>query len=694
MKKIAAIALTIVSLTCAAQQPSWLDTLDAAVKTDYRRIEASLGHLQTGIEGIRTIVSPVGEGDPIRWVQSLPGVSTGADGTTAMYVRGGGSGNNLFTLDGVPVYGYSHILGLTTLVPTDVIESAELGKGGFSGDESNFTASHLQVITKQPEGSRKWSFALNNFLVSAGAEGPIGGRMNYIVSARISPLPLEYRAVKKHLPGMLGGLENFGAFVGDVYGKVNFRINNISYMTASVLASQDHYSFSMSQDSQEAMGWHNVLGILQYHRRGENTLVDVTAAYNNYGSIQEQDKRYRDIHNQLSLNSGLAEYNLQAKLNHSWDGPFMLDEGLTLRYARFAPGQVGEMTKRTNTILASPWVQATYSIPDKLYLKAVLRGSYYHNKEFVPASKLTLGSCGRFDPETSLAAKWNITPHIAIEATFDRLVQYYHTLEGMPVGWSLDLIVPTVESVLPEKSLQGGAGLSGRFGDHSLSVGGFYKLMNNVVYYKYSQDLFSGGLAGWAEHVELGDGRSYGLETLYEFQHEDWYARASYTLSKTTRENFPSFYDGAPFHARFDRRHMLNATLQWKGFSATVILQSGHWENGEAVTYQLSLMGESFNPKYLWELPATYQHSDREESFTAKYYSGVNNYHMPTVFRLDLGWQKTFTTARVEHTVNVGVCNATNHFNPFMLYFDTVTESWKEIALMPILPNFSWRMTF
>lgn len=40
------------------------------------------------------------------------------------------------------------------------------------------------------------------------------------------------------------------------------------------------------------------------------------------------------------------------------------------------------------------------------------------------------------------------------------------------------------------------------------------------------------------------------------------------------------------------------------------------------------------------------------------------------------------------------VCNVTNHFNPFMLYFDTRTESWKEIALLPILPNLSWRIEF
>ena len=658
-------------MTCAAQEPTWLDTLDAAVKIDFRRTEASLGHLQTGIEGIKAIVSPVGEGDPIRWVQSLPGVTTGADGTTAMYVRGGGSGNNLFTMDGVPVYGYSHILGLTTLVPTSVIESAELSKGGFDGDESNFTASHLRVVTKRPEGKGKLHLALNNFLVSTGLEG--GGRnVNYLFSARVSPLALEYRAVKNKLPRMLGGLNNFGAFVGDAYGKINIRLNDASYLTASALASQDRYSFDMRTTSHEAMGWNNILGILQYHRMGENTRIDVTASYNRYGSLQQQEKRYYGRLNQLSLSSGLSEYSLQAKMHHSWDSPFVFDEGLSLRYAQFSPGQVGEISKRTDVILATPWVQATYSVPEKFSLKAVLRGNYYHSLELNQPAEEPGG--GRIDPEFSLAAKWNMSQNLAFEATFDRLVQYYHTLEGMPVGWSLDLIVPTLGNVLPEKSLQGGAGLSGRFGDHSFSAGGFYKLMNNLVYYKYSQELFSGGLAGWARHVELGDGRSYGLETLYEYQHGDWYGRASYTLSKTTRENFPSFYEGAPFHARFDRRHMLNATLQWKGFSATMILQSGHWENGEAVSFEtIYLMGESF---------------------TSKYYSGVNNYHMPTVFRLDLGWQKTFTTGRVEHTVNVGVCNVTNHFNPFMLYFDAETESWKEIALMPILPNFSWRVTF
>ena len=659
-------------LEAAAQPVAWRDTLQAAVKTDTRGLMVSLGHLQTGLEGIRSVVSPMGEGDPIRWAQSLPGVTTGADGTTAMYVRGGGSGNNLFSLDGVPIYGYSHILGLTTIVPSQVMEGAELCKGGFDGGESNFTAAHLRVVTKNPAEKQQFSFALNSFLASADAEGPLGKKWSYIVSARISPLTWEYRAVKGMLPSLLGGMDSFNATVGDAYAKVLYRVNDKSSLAASFLGSQDHYGFNTPDASHEVMGWHNMVGLLNYTRNGNNTITKVTASVNNFGSIQEQEKYFREALNHLSLRSDLTEIGLQAEMRHRIGkmDRLSLSEGINVRHARFSPGQVGKHSKVTWTQLINAWLQAEYQIPDKLVAKASARYNYYGN---LSSSNPYHRSKEFKDPELSVSAKWNFVRHLALEVTYDRLVQYYHTLEGLPVGWSLDMIVPSRNDVQPEYSRQGSAGLTGRFGAHNISLGGFYKRMENLIYYKYSQALFNGALSSWEDQVELGNGRSYGLEAMYTFLYAGWYGRLSYTLSKTTREGFPSFYDGQPFHARFDRRHVLNAMVQWKGFTATVILQSGHWENGQSETYAMPFL---------------------EDTWMADYYSGVNNYHMPTIFRLDLGWQKSFQAGKLNHTVNLGVCNVTNHFNPFMLYYDTRTESWKEIALLPILPNFSWRIEF
>ena len=78
----------------------------------------------------------------------------------------------------------------------------------------------------------------------------------------------------------------------------------------------------------------------------------------------------------------------------------------------------------------------------------------------------------------------------------------------------------------------------------------------------------------------------------------------------------------------------------------------------------------------------------------ASYYSSPNNFQMPMVLRLDLGYNFKFRTGRISHDVNVGVCNATNHFNPFMLYFDAGSDTWKQLALLPILPNFSYKIEF
>ena len=665
MKRVTLLVFSLcITLSVQAQGIAWQDTIPAAVKTDRRRIELDLGNLKTGLEGIRSVVSPMGEGDPIRWAQGLPGVATGADGGTAFYVRGGNSGNNLFSLDGVPVYGYSHILGLTTIVPTEALESVELGKGGFDGAESNYTASHLRITTKTPSEPRKWSLSLNNFLASAGVQGPIGKKVSYLFSARISPLTWEYRTIKSRLPETLGGLDNFTASVGDVYGKLHWKTSAQSSIEGSFLGSLDRYGFDAPDTSHELMEWHNLVGLLRYTREIENVKLEIRASANAYGSSQEQNKIYRDVQNQLSLRSNLSEYTLMTQLRHLLGDRFSLKEGLDIRYSIFSPGQVASETNRSDIFMTEGWLQADYSILESFAMKAAIRGHYYKNLK---------SEVSRFDPGVSITAKWNLTRWLSLELTGDRLVQYYHTLEGLPVGWSLDMIVPTGPAVEPERAWQGTADITAKTRKHVVSAGAYFKKMDGLVYYKYAQSLFSGALAAWEDHVDIGRGTSFGGEFLYEYQGKDLYARVAYTLSKTTRHDFMEINEGHPFHARFDRRHMLNATAQWKGFSATLVLQSGHWENGAAETYAMHVPGATW---------------------MADYYSGVNNYHMPTVFRLDLGYELDFKMGTINHKLNLGVCNVTNHFNPFMLYFDTRTESWKEIALLPILPNFSWRIEF
>lgn len=668
MKRIFYIFL-LCSVNCiysAAQSSELHDTLTAAVKTDIRKVSLSIGEISTDLPVIRGVLSPLGEGDPIKWVQTLPGVTTGADGSSSFFVRGGNMGNNLITLDGVPVYGYSHLLGLTTILPQDVMQDVTLQKGGFYSDEGNFTSSHLRVTTRKPSmDSFRMSASLNNFLANVAVETPLGTDKSILLSGRISPLSLEYRMFRGMLPDILSGFDDFGAGVGDLYGKFSWDIDSCSGMDVSFLGSMDNYSFVAPGGDHERMGWDNVIGMVKYRREDGTVSTDATASLNHYGSRQVQGKNFRGEWQDLSLESDLLEAVVSAGRVHNGGSRFSAGYGLDLRYACFMPGQVETVKKGTHTILMNAHGQISYLFPDRLFLSLGSRLHYWHN--------ITTGN-GRVDPDVSLSVKWNIFPSLVLEGTFDRMVQYYHTLEGLPVGWSLDMIVPSDTLAVPETSLQGSLGLSSSIGNHVFSVGSFYKRMYNLIYYRYAQSLFNGALSNWENTVDVGHGLSWGIEAMYEYTCRDFHARASYTLSKTNRFGFPNICYGKEFHARFDRRHVLNAMVQWRGFVASLILQSGHWENGAGESYKIS-------------------HLDGEQ-VELDYYGSVNNYHMPTVFRLDLGYNFSFETGRVTHDVNVGVCNVTNHFNPFMLYYDAQAEEFKMIALLPILPNFSYRISF
>ena len=82
------------------------DTLSASIKEASRFVNSGINGYQVRIGDVHNLISPIGEADIIKYIQVLPGVSMGAEGSSAAYIRGGNMGGTRITLDGVPVYGY------------------------------------------------------------------------------------------------------------------------------------------------------------------------------------------------------------------------------------------------------------------------------------------------------------------------------------------------------------------------------------------------------------------------------------------------------------------------------------------------------------------------------------------------------------------------------------------------------------
>jgi len=80
----------------------------------YERVEqkTQMSQMSVPIKQIKKLPALLGEVDVLKSLQLLPGVQSGGEGTSGLYVRGGSPDQNLILLDGVPVY----IMFLTSLV--------------------------------------------------------------------------------------------------------------------------------------------------------------------------------------------------------------------------------------------------------------------------------------------------------------------------------------------------------------------------------------------------------------------------------------------------------------------------------------------------------------------------------------------------------------------------------------------------
>ncbi len=696
-KRIAALALlSLFPLPMTfAQTNEVKDTLRGSVVIGEKSGAREAGTRIIKVKDFKNMVSATGNADVIKYIQTLPGVSTGGEGSSAFYVRGGNLGSNLVTLDGVPLYGSSHLLGFTSVYSPDVISDVMFQVGGFTSEEGNLTASHIKLTSEDGGFNRSHGKAnVSNFILGTSFSTPLlKDKISFIGSVRLSPIGLELRAIK----GLSSALDSIGspkALVYDAFGKVSWKISDRHRLSLSAFNSMDAYSYDYGANSEEHIQWSNLIGNLRYEGSLDDSWsVRAGLSYNKFSNAQGMVKILGDTDNNLAVHSSIDEATLSACANY--DGKiFHFQGGLKGRYARFDPATSHKITGGTLLMGSS-------DSPASGHVTNCLTGTLHSQIEFEKEGCYDFRASGRlnysrtdrtdvlaksasFDPEASLLARVNAASWLGFEATADWTTQYYHTLEGVPLGWSLDLIVPSDNQFGPEKASQYYAGMFLSFEKHRLSLGCYTKKMKDLVYFTDATSLFSSAAAGWRDKIDIGEGSSKGVELLYEKAGEKLNYRIAYTWSKTER-TFPKVNVGVPFPAKFNRPHILNVSAEYSiskdkhrelAVNTLFTYQSGHWETVASGYYQGFLIKEP-------------------DKVSLKYFTTVNNFEMPAYIRMDLGCSLKFNLdKRCYHTLNLGIYNVLNRHNPFSLTYDTEDRTWKKVSIFPIMPSLSWTLEF
>jgi outer membrane receptor for ferrienterochelin and colicin len=197
-----------------------------------------MSSINVPIKQIKELPALLGEVDVFKILQLLPGVQSGTEGASGLYVRGGGPDQNLILLDGVPVYNASHLFGFFSIFNADAINNVELIKGGFPSRYGGRLSSVIDVSMKEGNMQEvKGEGSIGLIASKATVEGPIKkDKTSFILSARRTYLDLLARPIVK---AASKGNETVGYYFYDLNGKVNHIINDKNRLYLSVYTGDD-----------------------------------------------------------------------------------------------------------------------------------------------------------------------------------------------------------------------------------------------------------------------------------------------------------------------------------------------------------------------------------------------------------------------------------------------------------------------
>ena len=126
--------------------------------------------------------------DIIKSIQNLPGVSAGTELMSGLYVHGGEGSDNLFLLDGVPMYQISHLGGLFSSFNADVVSGLDFYKSGFPARYGGRMSSVVDVTTSEGDFEEfHGSFMIGLIDGRLQIEGPlIEGKTSFNLALRRS----------------------------------------------------------------------------------------------------------------------------------------------------------------------------------------------------------------------------------------------------------------------------------------------------------------------------------------------------------------------------------------------------------------------------------------------------------------------------------------------------------------------------
>jgi len=699
-------------------------------------LNTRMGKLSFDQQTIKSAPVMFGETDVLKTLQLTPGVSNGPEGFAGLYVRGGNQDENLFLIDGMPVYQINHVGGIFSALNPEALRKLDFYKAGFPARYGGRLSSVVDVQTKAGD-MNEFHGSMSVGLISGNLnlEGPImKDRTSFAVSLRRSWLDLfsgPVIAIANKVNGDASDKFSLRYAFHDLNARVDHKFSEKSNLFVSIYNGKDYLkrgekntwdnlSLPYSSNTKTTLDWGNqaitVGWVHQYNSRLSGRISSVVTRYYSImkarqaNEIKEEEtglfqKRETQSKNKTDImDIGIRssfDYLPSASHHIRFGGDFLL-HCLRPEYRRQSVmEEENEKETQRETVNSdsriwgkevSLFVEDDWDISLLVNLNGGIRSTLFsvNGKNYVSV-------------EPRLSLRWLIRNNLSTKFSYVRMNQFMHLINDSFISLPSDAWVPVTDKLKPLVSDQLSLGFYYDLNSsYTFSIEGYYKYMDNLLEYKdYSSTVSA--FASWEDKLASGNGRAYGMEFMAARRKGRTTGWIGYTLSWANRE-FSEINDGLRYPSKYDSRHKFNIMVLHKlspkvELSAAWTISSGHRQ-----TLSLENFESILSNRHLYV--------EQDYNIDMDYYAPGqrNNYQLPVYHRLDLGMNiyRPKKSGRMG-IWNISIYNAYCRMNPFLVYksyrfIDSAEEReatgkysrpvFKQISILPIIPSVSYTYKF
>jgi hypothetical protein len=628
-----------------------------------------------------------GETDIIKILQLKPGVQSGGEGTSGLYVRGGGPDQNLVLLDGALVYNPNHLFGFFSVFNNDAIDRVELYKGDFPSQFGGRLSSVVDVKMRSNEAKKFNGTGGIGLISSRLALGfPIyfankTKKINVLLSGRRTYFDIFTRAINRNNEGVKNYDPIPSYYFHDLTAKVSFDLNPNNTFYFSGYYGRDAFEFS--QRFSVNLDWGNATAVVGWlHRFNPKLSVNNAFLYSSYDYlVRNEFDNFK-----IQLGSGITDLSLKSEWSYKATAKHLLSFGglatsHSFSLAQFSGGNGEDLNVNKGAVIPALafglYLSDEWTVNSKLALTAGLRYSGFasHNKFY---SGL----------EPRFSTRYKLTDKIAIKASAAQMYQYQHLVSSSGASLPSDLWYPSNAIVKPEQATQVAAGISfALFGNQFfLSNEIYYKTMTNQIDFKDGAQLV--GTSDLDNEFVFGKGWAYGNEIYLEKKTGKTTGWLGFTHAYAWRQ-FANINRGEAFHPRYDRRNDVSLVVMHKLSKRLTLSATWVYGTGPAVSLPIGRF-------YVQDIV-------NRPPLVIPEYTDRNSFRLIDYHRLDLGLVLKFKPKWGESDLTFSIYNLYNRRNAFFLYFEQVTDPKtklpsgfvaKQVSLFPIIPSITYNFKF